>query len=96
MPGVLYPYVISVSLLLGLKLLWRTPLYNTQWRGLAELLILVNRQCEGQDEWDKQGCFSHVFFISISQVLTLMLKQGGVVGEKKVIITKHKNETIDY
>ena len=37
--------------------------YNTQWRGLAKLLISVGGQCEGLILWDKQGSFSHVFFV---------------------------------
>jgi hypothetical protein len=46
------------------------------WRGLAELLISMERQCEGLIWWDKQESFSHVFFVSITVVLTLMPKQG--------------------
>ena len=66
------------------SLLWRytrhTSFIIRVWRGLAELFILVNRQCEGQDEWDKQGSFSHVFFMSITRVLTSNAEAGRVVG----------------
>ena len=73
--GVLYPYACKST----------RPavyiIYNTQRRGLAELLISVEGQCEGLMTGISCRCFSHVFFVSISQVLTLMLKQGEVVGE---------------
>ena len=36
-------------------------LYNTQWRGLAELLISVHRQCEGLTIGISDESFSHVF-----------------------------------
>ena len=45
------------------------------WRGLAELLILVKGNAKARS-WDKQESFSHVFFVSITVVLTLMPKQG--------------------
>lgn len=53
----LYPYVRGHSIVYFI--------YNTHRRGLAELLILVKRQCEGQIRWDKRGSFSHVFFVSV-------------------------------
>ena len=37
--------------------------YNTQWRGLAKLLISVGGQCEGLMWRDKHESFSHVFFV---------------------------------
>ena len=40
-------------------------LYNTQWRGLAELLISVHRQCEGLTIGISDESFSHVFFIAV-------------------------------
>ena len=52
------------------------------WRGLAELLISMERQCEGLIWWDKQESFSHVFFVSITVVLTLMPKQGEWLANK--------------
>ena len=30
--------------------------------------------------WDKQGSFSHVFFMSITEVFTINAEAGGVVG----------------
>ena len=47
MLGVLYPYAMSIPYLIG-KLSVVYILYNTRWRGLAELLISVKGQCEGQ------------------------------------------------
>ena len=58
----LYPYVRGHSIVYFI--------YNTHRRGLAELLILVKRQCEGQIRWDKRGSFSHVFFVSVFKLLT--------------------------
>ena len=80
MLGVLFPYATSVSLLRGCTLSWHTKLYNTQWRGLAELLISVKGNAKAR-LWDKQGSFSHVFFISITEVLTFNAEAGRVVGE---------------
>ena len=40
-------------------------IYNTQRRGLAELLISMERQCEGLMTGISCRCFSHVFFVSI-------------------------------
>ncbi len=37
--------------------------YNTQWRGLAKLLILIEGQCEGLMTKIGGGSFSHVFFV---------------------------------
>ena len=37
------------------------------WRGLAELLILVKGNAKARS-WDKQESFSHVFFVSITVV----------------------------
>ena len=85
MLGVLYPYAQIVPKCNGYHSCVYI-LYNTLWRGLTELLILVNRQCEGQIRWDKRGSFSHVFFVSITEVLILMLKQGGVVGKENSVI----------
>ena len=57
MLGVLYPYV------------WQPPLassistYNTQWRGLAELLILNEWQCEGRDDGISDGKFTPTSFL---------------------------------
>ena len=67
MLGVLYPYAQIVPKCNGHHSCVYI-LYNTLWRGLAELLILVNRQCEGQIRWDKRGSFSHVFFVSVTEV----------------------------
>ena len=57
-------------------------LYNTQWRGLAELLISIEWQCEGL------GCgiskeVSPTSFLFPDSMCELMPKQGGVVGERK-------------
>ena len=46
MLGVLYPYAHIVPYAIGKQCSYI--IYNTLWRGLAELLILVHRQCEGQ------------------------------------------------
>ena len=46
------------------------------WRGLAELLILVNRQCEGLTSGISKKVSPTSFFVSITIVLTLMPKQG--------------------
>ena len=40
-------------------------IHNTQWRGLAKLLISVHRQCEGLIWWGKRRMFPHVFLFSI-------------------------------
>lgn len=49
---------------------WRTLSLHTyyiirNWRGLAELLILTEGQCEGQMSGISKECFSHVFFMSL-------------------------------
>ena len=64
---------------------WRTLSLHTyyiirNWRGLAELLILVRGNAKARS-WDKQGSFSHVFFMSITEVLTINAEAGRVVGE---------------
>ena len=71
---------------------WRTLSLHTyyiirNWRGLAELLILVRGNAKARS-WDKQGSFSHVFFYvhtwtgSIAErVLTINAEAGRVVGE---------------
>ena len=43
MLGVLYPYANQPSQ----RVDWAYPIYNTQWRGLAKLLISLEGQCEG-------------------------------------------------
>ena len=58
-------YTRMPTSLLGLAV--HTIFYNTQWRGLAELLISMERQCEGRIWWDKRGSFSHVFFVSVGE-----------------------------
>ena len=60
-------------------------LYNTQWRGLAELLISVHRQCEGLTIGISDESFSHVFFVSVTELLT-----SNILGEdmEKIIIKK--------
>ena len=63
------------------------------WRGLAELLILVKGNAKAR-LWDKQGCFSHVFFISIPQLSTSNAKTGRVVGKKVKIMRKITTKTI--
>ncbi len=74
MLGVLYPYAHIVPYAIGKQCSYI--IYNTLWRGLAELLISLGRQCEGLVGGISGRSFSHVFLMSISQVLTLMLKQG--------------------
>ena len=37
--------------------------YNTQWRGLAKLLISVEGQCEGLILWDRQRKFLPRLFL---------------------------------
>ena len=69
--------------------IWRVSLSNKEedislyadymiryWRGLAELLILVNRQCEGLTSGISKKVSPTSFFVSITIVLTLMPKQG--------------------
>ena len=71
MPSVLYLYAKNVSVRIQ-----RICHYIIRdWRGLAELLILVKGNAKARS-WDKQESFSHVFFVSITVVLTLMPKQG--------------------
>ena len=60
-------------------------IYNTQRRGLAELLISVEGQCEGLMTGISCRCFSHVFFVSISNIV-LTAEAGGVVGIDSFII----------
>ena len=45
MLGVLYPYAHIVPYAIGKQCSYI--IYNTLWRGLAELLISLGRQCEG-------------------------------------------------
>ena len=45
MLGVLYPYAYIVPYAIGKQCSYI--IYNTLWRGLAELLISLGRQCEG-------------------------------------------------
>ena len=40
-------------------------IHNTQWRGLAKLLISVHRQCEGLIWWGKRRMFPHVFLFPL-------------------------------
>jgi len=62
MLGVLYSYAKE-----GLYVLHFFPccilIHNTQWRGLAKLLILVYRQCEGQMIGVSDGSFSPTSFL---------------------------------
>ena len=57
------------------------------WRGLAELLILVKGNAKARS-WDKQGKFlPRLFYVptwteSITVVLTFNAEAGRVVGEK--------------
>ena len=77
MPSVLYLYAKNVSVRIQ-----RICHYIIRdWRGLAELLILVKGNAKAR-LWDKQGCFSHVFFISIPQLSTSNAKTGRAVGKK--------------
>ena len=76
MPSVLYLYAKNVSVRIQ-----RICHYIIRdWRGLAELLILVKGNAKARS-WDKQESFSHVFFISITEVLTINVEAGRVVGE---------------
>ena len=72
MLGVLYPYANQPSQRAG----WAYPIYNTQWRGLAKLLISMERQCEGLMTGISKKVSPTSFFVSITIVLTLMPKQG--------------------
>ena len=55
--------------------------YNTRWRGLAELLISMERQCEGLMTGISKEVSPTSFFISITEVLTFNAEAGRVVGE---------------
>ena len=62
-------------------------LYNTQWRGLAELLILTERQCEGQmsgisKEVSPTSFLCPMWTGSITEVLTFNAETGRVVGKE--------------
>ena len=46
MLGVLYPYANGIPFCKGAYMVYIH--YNTRWRGLAELLISKEGQCEGQ------------------------------------------------
>ena len=60
------------------------------WRGLAELLILVKGNAKAR-LWDKQGCFSHVFFYIHTQSINLNAKIGRISRRVK----NKKNMNID-
>ena len=64
--GVLYPYV-SVRTVIGSCCIFR---YNTCWRGLTELLILIKGQCEGLYSEINGRMFLPRLFISVHILLT--------------------------
>ena len=63
------------------------------WRGLAELLILVKGNAKAR-LWDKQGCFSHVFFMSIPQVLTFNAKIRRISRRKLKIMNAKLEQAV--
>ena len=72
MPSVLYLYAKNVSVRIQ-----RICHYIIRdWRGLAELLISMERQCEGLMTGISKKVSPTSFFVSITIVLTLMPKQG--------------------
>ena len=72
MLGILYPYAWK-PLLATLY-----DLYNTQWRGLAELLILIKGQCEGLIGGISDGKFTPAPFLfpSTNLILTSRCNYG--------------------
>ena len=50
------------------------------WRGLAELLILVKGNAKARS-WDKQESFSHVFFCIHNRSINFNAEAGRVVGK---------------
>ena len=74
MLGVLYPYAHIVPYTIGKQCSYI--IYNTLWRGLAELLISMERQCEGLMTGISKKVSPTSFFVSITVVLTFMPKQG--------------------
>ena len=57
--------------------------YNSIGRGLAALLILRKRQCEGLNVgMGEEVRFSHAFFVSIN-LMFHKLRQGERVGDNK-------------
>ena len=55
------------------------------WRGLAELLILVKGNAKARS-WDKQESFSHVFFCIHNRSINFNAKAGRVVGEEGFLL----------
>lgn len=75
MPGVLYPYAqIAPSRQRGSC--GHTYIIIRDRRGLTELLIPVEGQCEGLVGGISEKVSPTSFFVPINEVLTLMLKQG--------------------
>ena len=71
MPSVLYLYAKNVSVRIQ-----RICHYIIRdWRGLAELLILVKGNAKARS-WDKQESFSHVFFCIHNRSINFYAKAG--------------------
>ncbi len=56
-----------------------TNLLIRNWRGLAELLISMEGNAKAR-LWDRRGSLSHVFFISIREVIIFNAETGRAVG----------------
>ena len=86
MLGVLYPYAIGISFCKGAYMVYIY--YNTQWRGLAELLILTERQCEGQMSGISKEVSPTSFLCPYgnrihNRSINLMLKRGEWQAKKR-------------
>ena len=66
MLGVLYPYAHIVPYAIGKQCSYI--IYNTLWRGLAELLISLGRQCEGLVGGISEEVSPTSFFVSVTEV----------------------------
>ena len=65
MPGVLYLYAKSVSPRDVANTFAAYLLYNTQLAWAGWVAYLVRKAMRRPSRWDKQGSFSHVFFMSL-------------------------------
>jgi hypothetical protein len=61
-------------------LVWYTSIIIRDWRGLAELLISIEWQCEGLGCGISKEVSPTSFFMSIIEVLIFNAEAGGVVG----------------
>ena len=69
--------------------------YNTQWRGLAELLILREGNARACTRDKRQKVYSHVFFVSV-QFITNQPRQGERVGAKVVFMVKEELRRVTF